>query len=112
MTDLVIRKCPNCKKEIVKSEGCNKIICSCNTIFCYICGIKCANNNLDYSHFGNKCKLYDQIKNDTQEIINKQPKYLKNSAKNVIDKINNSNTKMTKKNKIIKDSTFVYNNNF
>jgi hypothetical protein len=31
-----IRKCPNCKKAFIKSDGCNKITCGCGTKSCYI----------------------------------------------------------------------------
>ena len=32
-----VRECPDCKKRFYKTEGCNKMTCSCGTLSCYIC---------------------------------------------------------------------------
>ena len=37
MTEARIRQCPKCKTRFFKTEGCNKMTCSCGTIMCYIC---------------------------------------------------------------------------
>ncbi|XP_050295056.1 uncharacterized protein LOC126735155 [Anthonomus grandis grandis] len=37
MTDALVRTCPNCNKKFVKSNGCNKMTCSCGTKVCYLC---------------------------------------------------------------------------
>lgn len=45
MTEARVRKCPRCKKPIVRSSGCPRITCLCGQGFCYDCGrptIKCA----------------------------------------------------------------------
>ena len=47
MSTAVKRRCPNCAKEFVKSDGCNKMTCTCGTFSCYLCGVKVK----DYSHF-------------------------------------------------------------
>ncbi|GKY93102.1 hypothetical protein MPSEU_000278400 [Mayamaea pseudoterrestris] len=67
-----IRRCPNarCKQPFLKSDGCNKVACSCGTFVCYICrkSIK------DYTHFCqtphcqhagcNKCPLWTKGDDD------------------------------------------------
>ncbi|KAL2650656.1 hypothetical protein R1flu_018784 [Riccia fluitans] len=47
MTQALIRVCLFCSAELLKNEGCNKIVCRCGQKMCYICreAIK------DYSHF-------------------------------------------------------------
>ncbi|CAB9518199.1 protein ligase RNF216 [Seminavis robusta] len=49
MTRAVKRVCPNCQKEFVKRDGCNKMKCVCGTLSCYLCGVQVPN----YSHFCN-----------------------------------------------------------
>jgi E3 ubiquitin-protein ligase RNF216 len=72
ISEAVIRKCPKCKKPIIKSDGCNKIRCACGAFMCYVCqkAIK------DYSHFCQtahcthppksckKCPLYTKAEED------------------------------------------------
>lgn len=94
ITNGMLRKCPTCKKSIVKESGCNKMTCSCGTIFCYICDNKIQN----YSHFCtilcidrnncNKCHLYDddndkRLENIKNEIIDADF----NITNDIIDKI-------------------------
>ena len=47
ISQAVIRKCPKCRKAIMKSDGCNKIRCACGTFMCYLCQKSIQN----YSHF-------------------------------------------------------------
>ncbi|CAB9503516.1 protein ligase RNF216 [Seminavis robusta] len=47
MSAAVMRSCPNCGTNIIKSAGCNKMKCSCGTKFCYVC----RQVIVDYSHF-------------------------------------------------------------
>ena len=40
MTDALLRTCSKCKKEFFKTEGCNKIVCSCGNgkvVFVLLC---------------------------------------------------------------------------
>eukprot|EP00540_Astrosyne_radiata_P004859 CAMPEP_0116848434 /NCGR_PEP_ID=MMETSP0418-20121206/14995_1 /TAXON_ID=1158023 /ORGANISM="Astrosyne radiata, Strain 13vi08-1A" /LENGTH=268 /DNA_ID=CAMNT_0004480005 /DNA_START=194 /DNA_END=1000 /DNA_ORIENTATION=+ len=32
-----IRTCPQCSKRFVKDDGCNKMVCACGTMICYVC---------------------------------------------------------------------------
>ncbi|XP_063605368.1 E3 ubiquitin-protein ligase RNF216-like isoform X2 [Penaeus indicus] len=47
MAEAMIRECSSCKKRFIKSDGCNKMTCSCGTIMCYICRKPVEN----YDHF-------------------------------------------------------------
>jgi len=50
MNEAVMRSCPKCQIKIVKSTGCNKMVCTvtdCKTKFCYLCRKEIA----DYKHF-------------------------------------------------------------
>ena len=71
ISDAVIRKCPKCKQSIIKSDGCNKMRCSCGAFMCYICQVEIQN----YSHFCQtphcthqpncgKCMLYSNAAED------------------------------------------------
>nr|CAD7417607.1 unnamed protein product [Timema poppensis] len=31
------RTCYKCKKNFVKVDGCNKMVCSCGAMMCYLC---------------------------------------------------------------------------
>jgi hypothetical protein len=33
-------KCPSCSAKFFKTEGCNKMTCSCGTTICYICRVE------------------------------------------------------------------------
>ena len=64
MTNARVRECPKCKTRFYKTEGCNKMTCSCKHVICYICRQTIKN----YSHFCqtpncdhkscNKCPLF------------------------------------------------------
>jgi hypothetical protein len=63
-TAAVIRTCPSstCNAKIIKSSGCNKMICpKCKTFFCYSCGENVTGLRDPYDHFrsGGKCVTYD-----------------------------------------------------
>ncbi|KAL3682846.1 hypothetical protein R1sor_000868 [Riccia sorocarpa] len=47
MTQAVIRICTFCSAQLVKNEGCNKIVCRCGQKMCYVCRKPIE----DYSHF-------------------------------------------------------------
>jgi hypothetical protein len=72
-----IRECPTCKKRFYKTEGCNKMTCTCGTIICYICR---ANINKEkYAHFCQtphcthqsckKCLLYSNTIDDDRRAM-------------------------------------------
>eukprot|EP01035_Chromulina_nebulosa_P017698 gene17698-23288_t len=73
MTQARIRQCPKCKTRFYKTEGCNKMSCSCGTKICYICREDITKPQ--YSHFCQtahckhekcgKCKLFtDSVEDD------------------------------------------------
>ncbi|KAI9560010.1 hypothetical protein GHT06_014020 [Daphnia sinensis] len=82
MTEALVRQCPTCKKNFVKADGCNKMVCPCGAIMCYICRQQIK----DYNHFSNnppqqpnapvlptpqkaKCPLYsDTLKMHEEEV--------------------------------------------
>ncbi|XP_003745898.1 E3 ubiquitin-protein ligase RNF14 [Galendromus occidentalis] len=46
------KKCPNCRTDIEKSEGCNKMVCwKCHSKFCYLCGKDLDRLKNPYDHF-------------------------------------------------------------
>ena len=59
MTKALIRTCKKCKIAILKTEGCNKIVCSrCGAFICDVCGKDISRES--YGHFGpGKCAQYD-----------------------------------------------------
>ncbi|XP_054261210.1 uncharacterized protein LOC128985602 [Macrosteles quadrilineatus] len=65
MTRALIRICYKCKKSFIKTDGCNKMTCSCGAKMCYICRQPIQ----DYMHFNGpggdqnkKCPLYSTEK--------------------------------------------------
>lgn len=75
ITKTITRECPNCKTLLIKSGGCNRILCSCGTNICYVCRNEIA---AGYQHFCNcpinqcvcnKCKVNaDTFTTDLAEI--------------------------------------------
>jgi E3 ubiquitin-protein ligase RNF14 len=50
MLDMGARQCPRCRLYALKSEGCNKMVCSqCQCLWCYRCGADISNEG--YQHF-------------------------------------------------------------
>ncbi|KAF2884008.1 hypothetical protein ILUMI_22126, partial [Ignelater luminosus] len=47
MTEALLRKCYKCGISFIKTEGCNKMTCSCGALMCYVCGKPVTN----YQHF-------------------------------------------------------------
>ncbi len=78
MTEARIRECPKCKTRFFKTEGCNKMTCTCNTLICYICRKDvtkvgyahfCQQPHCDHSGCG-KCKLYtDSVEDDRKAML-------------------------------------------
>lgn len=79
MSASLMRPCPKCKIPIVKSDGCNKIVCpasSCRTIICFVC--KKDITTVGYNHFrgattdgqdGSKCPMHDSSRNRNEEDV-------------------------------------------
>lgn len=63
-SEAMMRKCPKCRAKIIKELGCNKMVCSCGNMMCYVCQQDISGQSKDagYQHFhkaGSKCPLYD-----------------------------------------------------
>ncbi|CAG0889581.1 unnamed protein product [Cyprideis torosa] len=58
MSEALMRECWQCKKKLIKDEGCNKLTCPCGAKMCYLCREPVK----DYSHFSdndpNKCPVW------------------------------------------------------
>ncbi len=73
-----VRECPKCKTRFYKTEGCNKMTCTCNCLSCYICRADvskigyahfCQTPNCDHKACG-KCKLFtDTVEDDRQAML-------------------------------------------
>ncbi|RXG70540.1 E3 ubiquitin-protein ligase [Armadillidium vulgare] len=78
MTEAMIRECFKCKKRFIKEEGCNKMVCSCGAMMCYLCKQPISG----YNHFApdnnrssttknsqNKCPLWsNSLKLHAEEV--------------------------------------------
>jgi TRIAD3 protein (E3 ubiquitin-protein ligase RNF216) len=70
-----IRACPKCKVSFIKSDGCNKMTCSCGVWVCYICR-QIVPKSTGYDHFCQKphcthasckkCQLYSKVEEDDE----------------------------------------------
>ncbi|KAL7480174.1 hypothetical protein ACHAW6_006854 [Cyclotella cf. meneghiniana] len=93
MTNAVIRKCPRpfCRKPFMKTDGCNKITCSCGAFICYICRNEIP-RNVGYNHFCQtphcnhlsckKCGLYTDAESSDKITLKKAAK---DAAKSVAE---------------------------
>ncbi|KAL8732490.1 MAG: hypothetical protein Q9166_002704 [cf. Caloplaca sp. 2 TL-2023] len=83
-TQALIRKCPKCKKTVMKESGCNKVTCECGGRLCDYCGKEITNDG--YSHFRDgptsinipglkgKCPTYDDAYSRNQQNMDKAEK--------------------------------------
>ena len=76
LTQAKIRTCPKCKKNFIKSDGCNKMTCACGMKICYVCRAPlnklknpyahfCQEPHCDHSSCG-RCKLYSKTEEDDE----------------------------------------------
>ena len=74
-TAAVVRCCPKCKRGVIKSEGCNRIKCSCGCSFCYIC------EKMVFSYSSHFCqKPHCNHKKPEETCQNKCPLYTDDDA--------------------------------
>jgi IBR domain, a half RING-finger domain len=68
-SEAMMRSCPRCKVKIIKSAGCNKMVCSnCRAVMCYVCKKDITGRN--YEHFGSgpiACPIQDQSVEDRHQ---------------------------------------------
>jgi hypothetical protein len=72
MTAALLRKCNACNKPFLKEDGCNKMICPCGNMQCYICSETISG----YEHFNRRqlgteevlCPMYD----DTEQRLERE----------------------------------------
>ena len=72
MTAALLRKCNSCGKPFLKEDGCNKMICPCGNMQCYIC----SETINGYEHFNRRqvgteevlCPMYD----DTEQRLERE----------------------------------------
>lgn len=50
MSEALMKKCYNCARPFIKSDGCNRIKCPCGALQCYLCGEPITG----YNHFNGK----------------------------------------------------------
>lgn len=57
--DATCKICPGCTSPVYQIDGCNKMICNCKTIFCFVCGATLDKNH-PYAHFDGigQCELW------------------------------------------------------
>ena len=77
MTQVRLRQCHKCSKKFFKSDGCNKMTCSCGASICYICRKDISADG--YQHFCNisncthvncgGCQLYYDPKEDDKQAM-------------------------------------------
>lgn len=107
MTAARIRECPKCKTRFFKTEGCNKMVCTCNTFLCYVCrkditkqgyGHFCQTAHCDHKTCG-KCKLYtNTLEDDRQAMLEagmKKMNELKNTGEEAETTDNNPVAKVS-----------------
>jgi hypothetical protein len=57
-TESMLRPCPKCKVKIIKDIGCNKMVCRCGCMICYVCKADITQSGYNHFHSG-KCPLHD-----------------------------------------------------
>uniref|UniRef100_A0AC34Q098 RING-type domain-containing protein n=1 Tax=Panagrolaimus sp. JU765 TaxID=591449 RepID=A0AC34Q098_9BILA len=65
LSKVVVRQCPRCHLQFVKSAGCNKMICRCGKMQCYLCRASITDSR---SHF---CSCGDDINDGPCKWCNK-----------------------------------------
>lgn len=73
--------CPSCQFLIYRIDGCNKIKCSCGTLFCWICGENLSNYSNPYEHFSDRLTNDANVKKCKAETFSS----LKDSMKIIAD---------------------------
>ena len=95
-----VRTCPNvnCKKQYVRTEGCNKCKCSCGTFICYICNQKINTEYEHYSSSNSQCKLFTTYIDDQKMNVKKSVELLQSrfAGEEIVYECNNSNGIPTK----------------
>uniref|UniRef100_A0A1Y1LPB4 RING-type domain-containing protein n=1 Tax=Photinus pyralis TaxID=7054 RepID=A0A1Y1LPB4_PHOPY len=81
MTEALLRTCYKCGMKFIKSDGCNKMTCSCGALMCYVCNQPVK----DYNHFNgpggdktNLCPLYSDTNQLHKDAILKSAEEAKN----------------------------------
>ena len=76
MTKALLKTCPKCSKQILKQDGCNKIICFCGGMLCDYCGKDITKEG--YQHFegpsqskSKKCPTHDNFHERRKAEVNK-----------------------------------------
>lgn len=67
-----IRKCPNCKRSIIKVDGCDHITCPCGVSFCYRCQKRWGIDHLSECQDRNKQIITEQDELTAVEFAEKQ----------------------------------------
>jgi len=83
MTAALVKECNKCGRSFLKEDGCNKIICPCGNLQCYIC----SENVSTYEHFGNgKCPQYDDTaRRQRRDVAKAQGRAVKDVLKKTTD---------------------------
>ena len=94
------KQCPNCKRWIEKTEGCNNMVCLCGNNFCYGCG-------------KNQCICYSQMEEyDFDNSYNSnQNTFNNNQINNYNSRGNNNNFGLFGQNNNNNNGIFSQNNN-
>lgn len=92
------KQCPNCKRWVEKTEGCDHITCCCGTHFCYNCGgIRDPkypyNHKCPYNRNKNNMILTNLVMNQNMNInnIGNDPFNMNNIGNNPFNMNNNNN---------------------
>ena len=99
MTQARLRTCYKCKSNFYKTEGCNKMTCSCGAYMCYVCRKPITNEM--YKHFcqlphcnhktcGN-CKLFSNSVEDDRLAMLEAGMTVVNATKDTLDPTNEKN---------------------